>query len=227
MEIIPAQYQNGYLTIETNGIRALIGTGVMDSMCTCGEIEIEGRTFQTKQQTLRITPQQLSEQIQVEVEALIGADILSRFDYRINPFRQDISFSTDEVHPYGYAAHFELYRSVPVVSIWIGPKEIPVFFNTASRISWLEPSLATQFPQVGEERLFYPGVGWCSTPLHRVLVWVSGSDIELDVGIPPAPLLTTLRMTHTQGILGSDIFHGPGVFIASRRREVIWFWHDY
>lgn len=227
MEIFPTQFHNGYLTIETKGIHALIGTGVMDSMCTCGEIELEGRVFPVKQQTLRITPTHLREQLQMEIDALIGADILSRFDYRINPFRQDITFSSDEIHPYGYASHFNLYRSVPIVSISIGPKEIPVFFNTASRISWLQPEIAKEYPKVGEDRVFYPGIGWCDTPLHRVLIWVSGSDIELDVGIPPAPLLTTLKMTHTQGILGGDIFHGPGVFIASRRREVIWFWHDY
>lgn len=227
MESYPYNQVKNYLIIESGGHRLLVGSGVPDSMCTCGEIIIEGKSFLAKKHSLRMTPEQFSEAVGVPLDGLLGADILSHFDYRINPFRQDISFSRDEVHPYGYAAHFELYRSVPIVSIWIGPREIPVFFNTASRMTFLSPEIASNFPQVGKASVFYPGIGHFETPVHRVLVWLSGSDTELEVGIPPSPLLLTMKMTHTLGILGCDIFHGPGVFLASRRREVIWFWHDY
>lgn len=227
MESYPYHQSKNYLIIESGGLRFMIGTGVPDSMCTCGEVSIEGKSYPTHKQSLRMTTQQLSETIGIPLDGLLGADILSRFDYRINPFRKDVSFSLDEWHPYGYAYHFELYRSVPIVSIWIGPKEVPVFFNTASSMTFLAPEIASQYPLVGTSTVFYPGVGWFETPVHRVLVWLSGSDTELDVGIPPAALQITMKMTHTRGILGCDIFHGPGVFLASRRREIIWFWHDY
>jgi hypothetical protein len=227
METWSYQINNGRLFIEPHGIRAMISSGTAYSMCTCREIVIEGRTFPVKQQSLRIAPATLAKAVDTPLDALIGADILSYFDYRINPFRKEIAFSADEIHPYGYAAHINLYRSVPIISVWIEAHEIPVFFNTGSKISLFISEIASRFPQVGTSREFYPGVGWFETPLHRILIWMSGNDVELDVGIPPASLITTLQSTHTMGVLGSDIFKGPGVFLASRRREVIWFWHDY
>jgi hypothetical protein len=227
MESLPYQIINGRLFIEPNGIRALVSTGTADSMCTCGEILIEGKSFPVKQQSLRTTPAALAKAVDTPLDALLGADILSHFDYRINPFRKEIAFSTEEIHPYGYAAHLNLYRSVPIISVWIEAHETPVFFNTGAKTSLFIPEITLRFPQVGVSREFYPGIGWFETPLHRILIWMSGNDVELDVGIPPASLITTLQSTHTLGVLGSDIFKGPGVFLASRRREVIWFWHDY
>lgn len=227
MQTFPYQIENGYLVIDVDGIRAVVSTGTPDSMCTCGTLQLEGREYPVKQQTLRMTPAALSKELGIHVDALLGADILSRMDYRVNPFRKEIFFSLDEIHPYGYAAHFNLYRSVPVVSVWVEAREVPVFLNTGSQMTYLLPEVAKQYPQVGQTRAFYPGLGWHETPLHRVLIWMSGNDVELDVGLPPPALMSTLQAAHAQGILGCDVFLGPGVFLASRRREVIWFWHDY
>jgi len=227
MEKFPYQIKNGLIFIETNGIQCLVSTGTPESMCNCGEIKIDERVFQVKQQTLRMSPNMLSEAINTPLDAVIGADILSRFDYRLNPFTSEILLSTDEIHPYGYASHFKLYRSVPIVEVCVGTTNLNVYFNTGSPISYMIPEIAQQFPEVGRTKAFYPGIGWIDTPLHRVLFWMSGNDVELDVGIPSESLLSTLKMTKTSGILGCDIRKGPGVFIASRRREVIWFWHDY
>ncbi len=227
MEKFSYQFKNGYLFIEANGLNCLVSTGTPESMCVCGEITVDDRTFPVKQQTLRMSPKMLSEAIQTPLDAVIGADILSRFDYRINPFKKEILLSTDEIHPYGYAAHFNLYRSVPIVNVCVGTTDTKVYFNTGSPISYMLPEIAAKFPQVGISKAFYPGIGWIDTPLHRVLVWMSGNDVELDVGIPSESLLSTLKMTKASGVIGCDVFNGPGVFIASRRREVIWFWHDY
>jgi hypothetical protein len=227
MESLPYQMENGLLFVRLGEERALVCTGVADSMSSRGQLTLEGRSFATKSQTLRMTPTSLSAEIGSRVDALLGADILSRFDYRFNPFRQELSVSTDEIHPYGYAAHLNLFRSIPIISVWVNSKETPMFFNTGSRLTFLAPEIAARFPQVGAARVFYPGIGWFQTPVHRVLIWMSGNDVELEVGIPPAALLETLRSAHSSGLLGCDVFQGPGVFLASRRREVIWFWHDY
>ena len=227
MEIYPYQIENGHLLIQLGKIRALDSTGTTDSMCSSAELAVAGKVFKVKQQTLRMSVPTLSTEIDTRLDALIGADILSMFDYRINPFRKELMLSTEETHPYGYAAHIHLYRGVPIVSIWVDSKEAQVFFNTGSRLTYLVPEIACRFPLVGKTRAFYPGIGWWETPLYRILIWMSGNDVELDVGLPPDQLLTTLQLTHTLGVIGCDIFDGPGVFLASRRREVIWFWHDY
>lgn len=227
MQTFPYQIENGNLIIQVDGLRAVVQTGTPDSMCTCGSLTLDGKQYATRHQTLRMTPAMLSRELGVEVDAMIGSDILSRMDYRINPFRQELFCSHDEIHPYGYAAHFNLFRSLPVVRVWVEARETSVLFNTGSRLTYLAPEIAQNFPTVGSTRAFYPGLGWFETPLHRVLIWMSGNDVELDVGLPPPPLLSTMQAARTRGVLGCDVFLGPGVFLASRRREVIWFWHDY
>ncbi len=227
MQSYPFEIINGLCFIQLDGKKVLVSTGTPESMCWCGDLVFEGRSFRIKHQTLRMNPDSLSEALGTPVDALLGADILSRFDYRISPFSREITVSTDEIHPYGYAYHFDLYRSVPVVSIWVDSKETKVFFNTGSRITCLIPEIVKKYPKVGDTRVYYPGIGWFSTPLHRILIWMSGNDVELDVGIPPDALMPTLASMRAEGVLGCDVLLGPGVFLASRRREVIWFWHDY
>lgn len=227
MEVFPYSIENGFCLIRIGEKPILISTGVPESMCTCGEFTLENKVFKTKQHSLRMSPPQLSKEIGVEIDGVLGADFLTRFDYRFNPFTKEFWISQEEIHPYGYASHFDLYRSVPIVSVWVESRETKVFFNTGSQHTLLIPEIATRFPQVGKTKAFYPGVGWYETPLHRILIWMSGNDVELDVGLPPSSLLAMMQSTHSKGILGCDVFQGPGVFLASRRREVIWFWHDY
>jgi hypothetical protein len=227
MEVFPYTIENGLCMIQIGEKSILVSTGVPESMCTCGEFILEDKHFKTKPQSLRLTPPQLSTEIGLVVEGVLGADLLTRFDYRFNPFRQEFWISQEEIHPYGYAYHFDLYRSVPVVSVWIESRETKVFFNTGSKHTLLVPEIATRFPQVDVAKVFYPGIGWYETPLYRILIWMSGNDVELDVGLPHPSLLPMLQSNHAKGVLGCDVLQGPGVFLASRRREVIWFWHDY
>ena len=119
MEVFPYSIENGFCVIQIGEKSILVSTGVPESMCTCGEFILENKHFKTKPQSLRLTPPQLSTEIGIEVEGVLGADFLTRFDYRFNPFRQEFWVSQEEIHPYGYAYHFDLYRSVPVVSVWI------------------------------------------------------------------------------------------------------------
>lgn len=227
MESIPYRLEQGYILIQSGKERAIVSTGTPGSMSLSEVVSLGSESFPAAKQTLRMSPGELSAAIHVQIDALIGADVLSRIDYRINPFRHEIQFSSGEMHPYGYAAHFNLYRTIPVVQVWIEAKEIPVIFNTGARLTCLIPEITRLYPQVGSTRAFYPGIGWYDTPLHRILIWMSGNDVALEVGNPPGALASMLQAAGAYGILGSDIFQGPGVFLASRRREVIWFWHDY
>jgi hypothetical protein len=110
----------------------------------------------------------------------------------------------------------------PVIHVSVLGREIKVFFNTASRISYLLPEFTTNCQGCGIRREYYPGIGVFETDCYQSLVWVAGNDVELESGIPPEALLTTIQMTGTSGVLGLNVFKRFEVCLAPRRREIYW-----
>jgi hypothetical protein len=208
--------------MEMGELRVLFNTGSAESMGSVGEVQIDEAIYSVKESTLRMTPAVLETQLNTKVDIMLGADILTQFDFKLLPERKQIVFTSGEFHPYGYCSHFELYNGVPITPVSVFNRDMRFFFVTGSRRTYLNPSILQRQKPVGTAKDYYPGLGTFETPLYKVTVWVAGYDVELEVGATPAPLISMLNQTNSQGILGVDVLQGFEVCLAPRRRESIW-----
>jgi hypothetical protein len=222
MQTFPYELINGYPILDMDGLRVLLHTGSAESMGGPGEITIEKKVFHLKRSTLRMTTASLGEKLGTPVDAMLGADIITQFDFKLLPEKKQVIFTSGEFHPYGYCNYFELFKGVPITPVSIFNQDMRLFFATGSRRTYFKQNWLQDLKPSGKTADYYPGLGVFETPLFKVTVWVAGYDVELVVGVPPAPLLSMLDQTNSQGILGVDVLQGFEVCLAPRRRESIW-----
>lgn len=222
MQSYPYELINGYPIMNVDGLRVFLHTGSAESIGDSGKITLDGRAFEINKTTLRMSPDQLSLKLGTIVDGMLGADILTRFDYKLLPEKKQIVLTQGEFHPYGYANHFELYNGVPITPVSILNCDIRLFFATGSRRTYLDREWLGGAKPVGIATDYYPGLGVFETNIFMTKIWVAGFDVELEAGLPPAPLQSMLKQTRSAGILGVDVLQGFEVCLAPRRRESVW-----
>ena len=222
MKSYPYNLINGYPILLMDGLHVLLHTGSSESMGREDHIAIDGTAFTVHRSTLRMKIEYLSTMLGTPLDAMLGADILTQFDFKLLSERGQVVFTSGEFRPYGYANHFELYMGVPITPVSVFNRDIRLFFVTGSRRTYLNMEMLHSLTPCGKAKDYYPGLGVFETPLFHVSIWVAGYDVDLEVGIPPAPLVSMLNQTHSQGILGADVLQGFEVCLAPRRRESFW-----
>lgn len=222
MQSYPYEIINGYPIITISGYKVFLHTGAAESMGMPGEFTVEKKTFPLKPATLRMTPESLGEKLGTPIDVMLGADILTHFDFKLLPSKHQVVFTSGEFHPYGYCNHFELFNGVPITPVSIFNQDLRVFFITGSRRTYFTKELLKKIEPTGEAIDYFPGLGVFSTPTFNVAVWVAGYDVDLEVGLVPPPLVSMLDQTRSEGILGVDVLRGFEVCLAPRRREGIW-----
>lgn len=222
MQSFPYTLQNGYPVIQVGEYQMLLNTGSAESMGRMAQFTLDKRTHPIKPSTLRLTVESLSSWLSTPVDGMLGADILTQYDFKLLPERMQIVFTTGEFRPYGYANHFELYMGVPITPVSIFNQDMRLFFVTAARRSYLNADLLRGQIAHGTTTEYYPGIGVFTTSLYRIAIWVAGYDVELEVGEVPAPLASMLSAMDSRGVLGIDVLRGFEVCMAPRRREGFW-----
>ena len=199
MQTFSYELINGYPILEMDGLRVYLHTGSAESMGGPGELAIDKKIFQLKRTTLRMTSASLGEHLGTPVDAMLGADIITQFDFKLLPEKKQVVFTSGEFHPYGYCNHFELFKGVPITPVSIFNQDMRLFFATGSRRTYFKQNWLQKLKPLGQVKDYYPGLGVFETPIFKVTIWVAGYDVELEVGIAPPPLLSMLDQTNSQG----------------------------
>ena len=130
--------------LEMDGLRVFVHTGSAESMGGPGDLTIDKQAFHLKRTTLRMTTASLGEQLGTPVDAMLGADILTQFDFKLLPEKKQVVFTSGEFHPYGYCNHFELFKGVPITPVSIFNQDMRLFFATGSRRTYFKQQLAAK-----------------------------------------------------------------------------------
>jgi len=208
---------DGHIIVRDGASRLLIDTGAPSSVGEASSLAFAGETRSVAQDYMGVTPAFLGSKIGSPVHALIGADILNRFDVTIDPSQSVVTLNEGEEHLIGEPIPLDDFMGIPIVLASIGGQTIRVFFDTGAKLSYLAPEITAAFPRDGAEQDFYPGLGSFQTDTFTVPISVGSEQFVLRVGVLPELLQMALMKADTGGILGTAVLESHSVCLAPRR----------
>ncbi len=211
----------GHVIASDNEACFLIDTGAPSSICETSVIHFASRDHAAQKRFRRLSCAALGAEIGKPIHALVGADILSRYDMVIDLATAELTFSDEALSFDGDSLELDECMGIPILQAVIEGRTIRMFFDTGARLSYLAPEIGRAFPDAGPEQDFYPGVGRFQTETRRVPITLGKDTIELRVGELPPLMQVSLMMAETSGILGTAILESHSVCFAPRRRALI------
>jgi hypothetical protein len=219
---IPYRMVDGHIIATSeDGKICLIDTG---APCSVGNAEIvmfAGGRYPLQSTFLGKAADELPGTIGVRIDVLMGVDILNRYDMLIDPVRQVLVFSDEELDVEGEALPIEQSMGVPIVTADVDGRRMKMFFDTGAKVSYVDEETAKAYPQVGTAQDFYVTVGPFQTAIHRIPITLGSWSFDLDFGILPPSLQNALLVAGTQGILGTAILVHFMVAYMPRRKRII------
>jgi hypothetical protein len=220
-ETLSLEIQKGHMFVQVGGDKLLLDTGGPMSFCTSESILLAGQQFSVESSYMGLTPDALSQFIDVPTAGLLGSDILNAFDIIIDALKGKILATKDELHFDGNPIPLDEFMGIPILSTRINDTEFRMFFDTGAQISYLQDEMLSSFPNADEMTDFYPGIGQFKTNTHNIDSIVGESAFTIRCGRLPDLLGMALMMAETQGILGNQILFDLRVGYFPRRKELV------
>lgn len=214
----PYVMADGHIVLDVNDQSLLLDTGSSRSIGT-GELEIDGKTYTLKTRATDVTPEYLSSEIGVKIDALLGMDIIGEYTLIVDPTRQLICF---EIMPpeSGAAVRIDEYKGIPIIAVTVGGRQIRVFFDTGAPLSYIEPELTENTPVSGTRDHFYAGTGRVTADVYRLDVGIGGETVNLAFGHVPEKLQLILVMAGAQGIIGTELLATHKIALSTSRKKI-------
>jgi hypothetical protein len=209
---------NGHLLAEIGQDRVLIDTGAPVSIGNQSMFEIIGREHPLQLVYEGATVDSIGSLVGTRITVLLGADIMARYDVRIDLDAGEIEFTEDELLVGPGALQLEFFQGVPIVAATVGGTVQRFFFDTGAKLSYLHSSLAGSLQPVGSDRDFLPGFGEFVVNIVEQAVVLGTREHRLRFGTLPQMLEMALLLARVNGILGSALCEGAVVVYAPRRR---------
>jgi hypothetical protein len=96
-----------------------------------------------------------------------------------------------------------------------------MFFDTGAKVSYVDEKTADAYPRVGSADDYYVTFGAFQTAIHHIPITLGSWSFDLDFGILPPSLQSSLLMAGPQGILGTAILDYFIVAYLPRRKRII------
>jgi len=217
---------NGHLLAVIGDQRALLDTGFPFSFGQCGSITLCGREFAISKGASPTT-EELSKLIETEFSLVLGADVLSQFDFRIDLPELEITFSDSSGDISGITVPLRIINGLPILVARLPNGEFPFLISTGMKLSFLHSSIAIGFPIVGKDSDFIPSMGKFEgakfeTDIRRIRIGVGGKNLRLSFGVLPEFIEESdLKGFGVLGILGAELFASTPIVFSYRRQELI------
>jgi hypothetical protein len=195
----------------------LFDTGAPQSFGEGEKLSIMGKEFPLASSFMGLDANKVSEHAGVEMQGLLGADIINHFDYRIDVQNEYIEISEDEIEMGEPSLQIKEFMAIPILTAEIGGAEYSMFFDSGAQYSYFQEDELSSFPPLGKVADFYPGVGPFETDTFSVPMNISSVDISTQCGKLPDLLAMTLSMADTSGIIGNELLIDRVVTYSPRR----------
>ncbi len=211
---------SGHIWAEIGNEKCLIDTGTLTSFGEISELLLCGQRFCLQPDYLGHDVSELGKLVGTRISALIGVDILNKFDTVIDIAEGTVAFVGKSIPFHGVPIPTRYFQGIPIVRCMVGNQEFDLFLDSGAKLSFLDPSISSTYERIGEDTDFFPGFGEFRTDTYRVPLVIGAESLELGVGVLPGILQMTLLLAKANGIIGSALFNEFAVCLSAREGGV-------
>lgn len=205
--------------------RYLIDTGSPISMTVGNEpFLLCGKSFESSKLNIIDAVQKLSG---LDVDGLIGLDVLSKFNVLISYKDNVIRFSHEAFQISGQTLpmHVLPLKTVIIFKADLNEQPVNCILDTGAPIDYVVTNKFVEgLESVGEAEDFYPGAGRFTTPLYEMRLGVGEMNIPIKCGLLPQSLSTLSKLIEMMGqvVVGYDLLSQvEAVAINFREKSMI------
>jgi len=215
---VPYTLVDGHIMFEVDGKKVLLDTGSPVSLGSCGTLEIDGSVYEVQDSCMTLPWNDLRMLIGIDVDALLGMDVISEFDLTLNPVDSQVTFDRENRLEDRESVQLRLFAEIPVLEVKIQGRPVKVFFDTGARLSYIDRTLTWAGECLGHEFDFHPSMGRFETQTFMTTVEIDGYEAELKTGVLPESLRRKLIVLGIKGILGTTLLEHYTITFSSRGR---------
>jgi hypothetical protein len=221
MQILPLKLINNLYCFDIDNHTCLIDTGSPESFGNFSSLQIDGIPMKINKNYMSLNASKLSDMIGESVDALIGTDILNKYEIVLNTINNTVSFSKDEKNSINNAIDIEYFMDIPIIEVVINSTTYKMFFDTGAHINYWQDESLSSFNFIEKATDVYPGYGEFATDTYRVDVSIGSHQYQLKCGSLPGLLGMTLAMAGVDGIIGNEIMHNHVIEYSPRNGELV------
>ncbi|MCX6053361.1 MAG: VWA domain-containing protein [Chloroflexi bacterium] len=197
---------NGHLIARIESKTILVDTGVPVSVGSPAEWYFLNEVHPLSQGFMGVDLPYLNRMVGTQIDILLGSDILKKYHLTLDLARERITFSARAPFRGSTAIPMTTFMGVPMASFEVAGLSTPMFIDTGAKLSYVKQQVAAQYPTVGKEKDFYPGMGEFETTVYEVPFQLGRLNFTLRCGVLPPLLEKTLFATGKQGIVGTELY---------------------
>lgn len=204
-------YDN-HLIIEDNGNTLLIDTGSPFSIFD-KSLDFCGHQFNPG--SIRFNAPDISGLVGIDIDALVGYDILKHFNLLIDYRGGSITFSDEKMQlPGATTIPFTAGFGIPKITMNLLGKPLSCFLDSGAKISYVTAKSTQGLTPECSDSDFYLGFGRFDTPIFPIETSVGGQSFTVRYGnLPPVLEVSLLKLLNADIIVGFDFFNRFTVLI--------------
>jgi Ca-activated chloride channel homolog len=209
-ELLPLALVGGVPVFTCGGRRVVLDTGSPVSFGH-GPLPLLGRDHDLPSAFGPVSMDDISRAVGAPVDALVGADILAKYQWLVDVGEGRLVVSRGEVPCDGVTLRTPSVGGVPTADVILGGRQGRAVLDTGARLSYAGAADVSGTP-VGRERDFNPLLGVFETDVYRVRVEIAGLSVDARVGVMPPALQQVLALVGARWIVGMDVL-GQAAFV--------------
>lgn len=216
--------ERGHIVIPMGNRSALIDTGSPFSISE-NPFEWCGRKHAPQTNYMRFTTQKMSELAGIQIDILIGCDVLSEQDIRIRWRDNELDVGSDipDAPIFGKLSTIE---RLPIFPITLRGRNTKAFLDTGAHLAYIAPEIVKEDKPSSERDDFYPFVGRFTVPTYLVTTTLHGITFDIEYGVLPDSLQGMLDMAMTKAgslaVIGTQLLERFDCTISWARQTVSW-----
>ncbi len=203
----PLRSEKGLLFAIIDGKRALLDTGAPTTFGHSDDLEICGNNHPVHDNYIGRTAYELTRTVGIEIDFLLGTDILSAYFVTLDLESSTITFDTEHlIDTAGEVISTRDVAGIPIIELEVEGVVRSLFFDTGATLSYIDRSITSRHQSCGEVEDFYPELGYFKTLTYSLPYQFGRHEIDERFGNLPDELEGLMEMGGgVSGVLGNSL----------------------